>query len=99
RRSSIDELPQLINVLRGEMSLVGPRPLIPGEDRLVEGHHRSRLHLAPGMTGSWQVLGPIRPPLNEMVKADYLYAANWSLWGDIKILLRTGAHVFGRRGL
>jgi lipopolysaccharide/colanic/teichoic acid biosynthesis glycosyltransferase len=83
RRTSIDELPQLINVLKGEMSLVGPRPLVLDEDRLVEGRHRERLQLAPGMTGPWQVLGPSRPPLSEMVKTDYLYAANWSLWNDI----------------
>ncbi len=99
RRSSVDELPQLINVLISEMSLVGPRPLISDEDRLVEGRHRERLHLAPGMTGPWQVLGPTRPPLSEMVKTDYLYAANWSLWGDLKILLRTVTHVTGQRGL
>jgi exopolysaccharide biosynthesis polyprenyl glycosylphosphotransferase len=99
RRASIDELPQLINVLRGDMSLVGPRPLVLDEDRLVEGRHRGRLALAPGMTGPWQVLGPTRPPLSEMVKTDYLYAANWSLWTDVKILLRTFAHVVGLRGV
>ena len=99
RRASIDELPQLINVLRGDMSLVGPRPLVLDEDRLVEGRHRTRLQLAPGMTGPWQVLGPTRPPLSEMVKTDYLYAANWSLWSDMKILLRTVGHVAGQRGL
>jgi lipopolysaccharide/colanic/teichoic acid biosynthesis glycosyltransferase len=99
RRTSIDELPQLINVFRGDMSLVGPRPLILDEDRLIEGRHRERLQFAPGMTGPWQVLGPRRPPLGEMVKTDYLYAANWSLWTDIKILLRTIAHVAAQRGL
>jgi exopolysaccharide biosynthesis polyprenyl glycosylphosphotransferase len=99
RRTSVDELPQLINVLRGDMSLVGPRPLVLDEDRLVEGRHRGRLQFAPGMTGPWQVLGPHRPPLSEMVKTDYLYAANWSLWTDIKILLRTFAHVAAQRGL
>ncbi len=99
RRTSIDELPQLINVLRGNMSLVGPRPLVLDEDRLIEGRHRERLQFAPGMTGPWQVLGPRRPPLSEMVKTDYLYAANWSLWTDIKILLRTVAHVAAQRGL
>jgi exopolysaccharide biosynthesis polyprenyl glycosylphosphotransferase len=98
RRTSLDELPQLINVLRGEMSLVGPRPLVADEDGLIEGHHRDRLQLTPGMTGLWQVLGPPRPPLTEMVKADYLYATNWSLWNDAKILLRTLSHVFARRG-
>ena len=99
RRTSLDELPQLINVLWGEMSLVGPRPLLPEEDRQVEGRHRCRLQLLPGMTGPWQVLGPERPPLGEMVKIDYLYGANWSAWSDIKFLLRTGAHVIGRRGV
>jgi lipopolysaccharide/colanic/teichoic acid biosynthesis glycosyltransferase len=99
RRSSIDELPQLINVLLGDMSLVGPRPLIVDEDRLVQGRHRERLQFAPGMTGPWQVLGPRRPPLSEMVKTDYLYATNWSLWTDVKILLRTIAHVAAQRGL
>jgi exopolysaccharide biosynthesis polyprenyl glycosylphosphotransferase len=98
RRTSLDELPQLINVLRGQMSLVGPRPLIADEDVLIEGPHRERLQLTPGMTGPWQVLGPSRPPLSEMVKVDYLYAANWSLWNDAKILLRTLSHVFARRG-
>ncbi len=99
RRSSIDELPQLINVLRGEMSLVGPRPLVGSEDSLIEGHHRGRLEISPGMTGPWQVLGPARPPLSEMVKTDYLYGANWSLWTDIKILLRTIRHTLAGRGV
>ena len=99
RKTSIDELPQLINVLLGNMSLVGPRPLVVDEDRLVEGRHRDRLQLPPGMTGPWQVLGPSRPPLSEMVKTDYLYAANWSLWTDVKILMRTFGHVLAQRGL
>jgi exopolysaccharide biosynthesis polyprenyl glycosylphosphotransferase len=99
RRFSLDELPQLINVLRGDMSLVGPRPLIDDDDRRVEGWQRRRLDLPPGMTGIWQVLGSARVPLNEMVKLDYLYGANWSLWLDLKILLRTVPHVLGRRGM
>ena len=99
RKSALDELPQLFNILRGEMSLVGPRPLVTEEDQRVEGWHRRRLELTPGMTGHWQILGPTRVPLREMVAIDYLYAANWSLWTDVKILLRTIPHVIGRRGL
>jgi exopolysaccharide biosynthesis polyprenyl glycosylphosphotransferase len=99
RRTSLDELPQLLNVLRGDMALVGPRPLVVDEDRLVEGWQRRRLQLQPGMTGLWQIFGSARIPLNEMVKIDYLYGANWSLWLDVKILLRTVPFVVGRRGL
>jgi exopolysaccharide biosynthesis polyprenyl glycosylphosphotransferase len=99
RHSSLDELPQLFNVLRGDMSLVGPRPLILDEDALVQGWQRRRLHLWPGMTGPWQILGSTRVPLNEMAKMDYLYIANWSLFTDIKIILRTILHMAGRSGM
>jgi lipopolysaccharide/colanic/teichoic acid biosynthesis glycosyltransferase len=99
RRTSLDELPQLINVLAGDMSLVGPRPLVLDEDSLIQGHHRHRLLVPPGVTGLWQIFGSARIPLNEMVKIDYLYGANWSLWLDLKILLRTVPVVFGQRGL
>ncbi|MGZ4202625.1 MAG: sugar transferase [Thermoleophilaceae bacterium] len=99
RRTSLDELPQLVNVLRGEMSLVGPRPLVVEEDSLVQGWLRRRLDVTPGMTGMWQVLGSARIPLHEMVKLDYLYRSNWSLWLDLKILLRTVPFVLARRGL
>jgi exopolysaccharide biosynthesis polyprenyl glycosylphosphotransferase len=99
RRSALDELPQLWNIVRGEMSLVGPRPLVIEEDQRIEGWHRRRLELMPGMTGPWQILGPARVPLREMVAIDYLYVANWSPWSDVKILLRTVPHVVGRRGL
>jgi exopolysaccharide biosynthesis polyprenyl glycosylphosphotransferase len=95
RRTSLDELPQLFNVLRGEMSLVGPRPLVIDEDAMVVGLDRSRLHLTPGMTGPWQVLGT-RVPMQEMVAIDYLYVSNWSLWLDLKVLLRTARHVLLR---
>ncbi len=99
RRSALDELPQFLNIIRGEMSLVGPRPLVLDEDRRVEGWYRRRLELKPGLTGPWQILGPARVPLQEMGAIDYLYMTNWSLWGDVKILLRTVPHVVGRRGL
>jgi lipopolysaccharide/colanic/teichoic acid biosynthesis glycosyltransferase len=78
---------------------VGPRPLVVEEDRRIQGWHRRRLQLTPGITGHWQILGSARIPLNEMVKIDYLYVTNWSLWNDVKILLRTIPVVIGRRGL
>jgi exopolysaccharide biosynthesis polyprenyl glycosylphosphotransferase len=99
RQLSLDELPQLWNVVRGDMSLVGPRPLVIEEDSRIEGWHRRRLQLTPGMTGHWQILGPARIPLDEMVKIDYLYVTNWSLWEDMKILLRTIPYVVARRGM
>jgi exopolysaccharide biosynthesis polyprenyl glycosylphosphotransferase len=99
RKTAMDEVPQLLNIIKGQMSLVGPRPLIVEEDVRVQGWHRRRLELTPGMTGPWQILGPARVPLTEMVAIDYLYVANWSLWTDLKILLRTVPYVMGRRGL
>ena len=98
RLSSLDELPQLWNVLRGDMSLVGPRPLVAEEDRMVNGWARGRLDLTPGITGLWQVLGRTSIPFEEMVKLDYLYVTNWSLWGDVRLILRTLPVVLQRSG-
>jgi exopolysaccharide biosynthesis polyprenyl glycosylphosphotransferase len=89
RRSRIDELPQLFNVIRGEMSLVGPRPLILDEDQYVERWARRRLELKPGMTGLWQVLGASDIPFDEMTKLDYLYVTNWSLREDLRLIMLT----------
>ena len=89
RRWRIDELPQLLNVVRGEMSLVGPRPLILDEDQYVEQWARHRLHLKPGITGLWQVLGASDIPFDEMTKLDYLYVTNWSLREDLRLIMLT----------
>ena len=89
RRYSIDELPQLVNVLQGEMSLVGPRPLIPEEHRHVDGWGLRRLDLKPGITGLWQVLGADDIPFGEMVELDHRYVTTWSLFEDMRIMLRT----------
>jgi exopolysaccharide biosynthesis polyprenyl glycosylphosphotransferase len=99
RRVHLDELPQLINVLKGDMSLVGPRPLPLDEDDAIRGWYRDRLEVPPGISGYWQVLGSSRIPLEEMVKLDYLYVANWSVWGDLKLMLRTVPVVVKRRGM
>jgi exopolysaccharide biosynthesis polyprenyl glycosylphosphotransferase len=97
RRFDLDELPQLINVIRGEMSLVGPRPLILVEDVHVQDWARNRLNLRPGMTGVWQVLGRSEIPFEEMTKLDYLYVTNWSLVSDLKLIGRTIPAVLKRR--
>jgi exopolysaccharide biosynthesis polyprenyl glycosylphosphotransferase len=98
RRTYLDELPQLLNVLRGDMSLVGPRPLIESEDAMLIGYDRHRSRLTPGMTGPWQLRGPIDASLSELAKLDYMYASNWSVWADIDIMLGTAARVFSRHG-
>jgi exopolysaccharide biosynthesis polyprenyl glycosylphosphotransferase len=99
RRFSIDELPQLLNVLVGEMSLVGPRPLIfPETDALEEHWHLRRLELRPGLTGPWQVYGRSQNPFQEMVRFDYQYVAGWSLARDVEILLATVPAVISGRG-
>jgi len=89
RKYSVDEFPQLFNVLKGEMSLVGPRPPLPHEYQDYRDWHRKRLDGIPGITGLWQVSGKNRIPFEEMVKLDIHYLKNWSLWLDIKIILRT----------
>lgn len=89
RRFSLDELPQLFNVALGEMSLVGPRPLILEEDKYVEDWARQRLNLKPGVTGVWQTLGRDAIPFEEMVQLDYLYVTNWSTFTDLKLVLQT----------
>ncbi|HEX6280329.1 MAG TPA: sugar transferase [Pyrinomonadaceae bacterium] len=94
RRSSLDELPQLFNVLKGDMSIVGPRPPIPYEVEAYESWHRKRLDMKPGITGLWQVSGRNRLTFSEMVRIDLYYIENWSLWLDIKIILLTLPAVF-----
>ena len=89
RKTSLDELPQLFNVLRGDMSVVGPRPPIPYEVEAYELWHRKRLDMKPGITGLWQVSGRNRLPFDEMVRMDLYYIENWSLLLDIKIILQT----------
>jgi lipopolysaccharide/colanic/teichoic acid biosynthesis glycosyltransferase len=89
RRSSLDELPQLINVLVGEMSLVGPRPLILDEHKFVKDWALKRVDLQPGITGLWQVLGRSDIPFDEMITLDYRYVSNWSLASDLKLLIHT----------
>jgi exopolysaccharide biosynthesis polyprenyl glycosylphosphotransferase len=99
RHSSLDELPQLWNVLRGQMSLVGPRPILPSHVERLDGWRLSRAELTPGLTGLWQVLGRTNIPFEEMIKLDYLYVTNWSLWTDIRLMLRTLPAVVARRGV
>jgi lipopolysaccharide/colanic/teichoic acid biosynthesis glycosyltransferase len=96
RRYSIDEFPQLWNVLRGQMSLVGPRPLIPHEHQFVNDWGLRRLDLTPGLTGLWQVCGRSEVTFSQMLVLDYLYVTNWSLWGDIKLIMRTVPALMGK---
>ena len=96
RRTSLDELPQVFNVFKGEMSLVGPRPPIPYEVECYETWHRKRLDVKPGLTGLWQVSGRYRLSFDQMVQLDIYYIENWSLWLDLKIILKTLPALFMR---
>jgi exopolysaccharide biosynthesis polyprenyl glycosylphosphotransferase len=98
RRFSLDELPQIFNVFKGEMSLVGPRPPIPYEVECYETWHRKRLDVKPGLTGMWQVSGRYHLSFDQMVKLDIYYIENWSLWLDLKIILKTLPALFMREG-
>src|SRR6202011_4430864 len=98
RRWSLDELPQLLNVMRGEMSLVGPRPPLPSEVEEYEDWQHARLRAVPGLTGLWQVSGRSEVPFHDMVRLDLHYIRNWSLGLDIEIMLRTIPAVLTNRG-
>ncbi|MEA2459814.1 MAG: hypothetical protein QOC95_2786, partial [Thermoleophilaceae bacterium] len=98
RRFSIDELPQLVNVVRGEMSLVGPRPLPERDYERLEDWHRKRYLVLPGMTGLWQVSGRSELDFDELVRLDFLYLERWSVFLDLSILLKTIPAVVRARG-
>ena len=98
RRFSLDELPQVWDVLRGDMSLVGPRPALLDEAAMYEDWHKRRLDVAPGITGLWQVSGRSDLTFDEMVLLDTYYIENWSPWLDFKILVRTIPSVLLARG-
>jgi lipopolysaccharide/colanic/teichoic acid biosynthesis glycosyltransferase len=99
RKTSLDELPQLFNILKGEMSLVGPRPPIPYEVEHYKLWHYGRfVEVKPGLTGLWQVNGRSRTSFDDMVRLDLQYAENWSLWLDIKIMLKTLSALFKSEG-
>jgi lipopolysaccharide/colanic/teichoic acid biosynthesis glycosyltransferase len=98
RRYSLDELPQLVNVLRGEMSLVGPRPLPERDYELLEDWHRKRYLVLPGMTGLWQVSGRAELDFDDLVRLDFIYLERWSLALDVTILFKTVPALITRRG-
>jgi lipopolysaccharide/colanic/teichoic acid biosynthesis glycosyltransferase len=98
RRFSLDEVPNLLNVLRGEMSLVGPRPLPLRDYRLLDEWHRRRYNVLPGITGLWQVAGRSDLTFDDLVRLDFYYLENWSIWLDISVLVRTPVAVLRRRG-
>ncbi|MFL5929566.1 MAG: sugar transferase [Gaiellaceae bacterium] len=98
RRLSLDEVPNVFNVLRGEMSLVGPRPLPVRDYDRLEAWHRKRYNVLPGITGLWQVAGRSDLTFDDLVRLDFYYLENWSIWLDVSILFRTPAAVFSQRG-
>ena len=98
RRTSLDEFPQLINVWKGDMSLVGPRPFVVSEAMEIEGWARKRFEARPGMTGLWQVSGRNELSHLELCRLDYLYVASWSFWWDMQILGKTPSTIFKGRG-
>ena len=98
RRLSLDELPQVLNVLRGEMSLVGPRPLPLRDYRQLDAWHRKRYHVLPGITGLWQISGRSNLTFDDLVRLDFYYIENWSIWLDISILVKTLPAVIAGRG-
>jgi lipopolysaccharide/colanic/teichoic acid biosynthesis glycosyltransferase len=98
RRFSLDEVPNVVNVLRGEMSLVGPRPLPLRDYERLEPWHRKRYLVLPGLTGLWQIAGRSDLSFDDLVRLDFYYLDNWSVWLDIAILLKTPLAVVSRRG-
>ena len=98
RRFSVDEIPQVLNVIWGEMSLVGPRPLPVRDHTLLQEWHRKRYLVLPGMTGLWQISGRSGLTFDDLVRLDFYYLENWSIWLDITILAKTLPAVLFRRG-
>ncbi len=98
RRLSLDEVPNLVNILRGEMSLVGPRPLPVRDYERLEAWHRRRYNVLPGVTGLWQIAGRSDLNFDDLVRLDFYYLENWSIWLDITILFKTPFVVLGQRG-
>jgi lipopolysaccharide/colanic/teichoic acid biosynthesis glycosyltransferase len=98
RKLSLDELPQLLNVLRGQMSLVGPRPLPIRDYERLDDWHRKRYLVLPGITGLWQISGRSNLTFDDLVRLDFYYIENWSIWLDISILFKTPFAIFSGRG-
>ena len=98
RRLSLDEMPQVLNVLGGQMSLVGPRPLPVRDYRRLEAWHRKRYNVLPGITGLWQISGRSSLTFDDLVRLDFYYIENWSIWLDISILVKTLPAVISGRG-